>query len=94
MDNQDTITTIELKRLIVELLDHSPNTRIRFRAIGNMWEKNYLQIVHTTTDNAVIVQDKKSAQMKFVPLKQIVEFEIEEKFREFKPQYHYKVGLA
>lgn len=91
MDNTDTITTVDLRRLLVELLDHSPNTGIRFRVMGNMWEKNYLQIIHATTEYSVIVQDKKSDQMKFISLKQVVEFEIEQKFKGFKPNYHYKV---
>ena len=62
MGTPDTVTISELKRLIVELRDHSPDTKIRFRVLGKMWEKNFLQIVHTTTDNAVIVQDIANVQ--------------------------------
>ena len=92
METPDTISPTELKRLIITLKDHSPNARIRFRLIGSMWEKNFLEIVHATTENAVIVQDRKSDQMKFISLGNVVEFEIEQRFQNFKPLYHYKVA--
>ena len=90
MEIQDTITTTELKRLIAELLDHRPGTRIRFRLMGNMWENDYVQIVHATA-NSLVAQQVNTNELRFISLKQIMEFEVEQKFREFRPHFHYKV---
>jgi len=88
-----TITTVQLRRLIRELSEHSPENRIRFRVNGKMWESGFLEIVHVTTSDSVVVQDKEAEQMKYVSLDEVMEFEIETKFQDFHPHNHYKVDF-
>ena len=56
-----------------------------------MWESRFLEIVHVTASDSVIVQDNKAEQMKYVSVGDVVEFELETGFQEFHPAYQYKV---
>ena len=58
------ITTVQLRRLLKELYEHSPQTKIRFRLIGKLWESRFLKIVHVTAADSLVVQDDKAEQMK------------------------------
>ena len=87
------ITTVQLRRLIKEIYEHSPQTKIRFRLIGKMWESRFLNIVHVTPGDSLVVQDDETEQMKNVPLGDVVAFEIETKFQDFHPHNHYRVDF-
>lgn len=89
---QATITTLEFKRLIFELWEHAPDTRIRFRVIGQMWMKNFVRITHITASSAMIVQEKD--QLKYVGINDVTEFELESGFQAFKPHNHYTIRLS
>ena len=56
---------------------------------GDVWMKNSVQVMHITASNAMIVQDKD--QMKYVSMNDVLEFELESQFQNFKPHNHYKV---
>lgn len=87
------ITTTEFKRLIFDLWEHAPQTKIRSRTLGKMWETNFLQIIHVAASDSLIVQDNKAEQMKYISLSDVVEFEVESKFQNFSPHIHYHVTL-
>jgi hypothetical protein len=89
MQTNDAISTLEFKRIVFDIWEHAPATRIRVRVMGQLWMKNYVQIVHITGSNAMIVQDKD--QMKHVSINDVAEFEVEAKFQDFNPHNHYQV---
>ena len=49
-----TISTIELKRLLVELKEKRSDIHIRIRLIGQMWKPNFMIIVGTTDKGIVL----------------------------------------
>lgn len=90
--SSDVITPLEFKRILFELWEHSPQTKIRLRAMGKMWDRNFLQVVHITGGDAIILHG--SDQMKQVSINDIVQFELETKFQDFRPNNHYTVELS
>lgn len=79
----------ELRRLLTELKDLSPNVHIRFRFIGEMWQSNHCRIIQVT-DKGVVLNDEKTNTLIFVKdLKKIIQFELEQPFRDFQPHFHY-----
>lgn len=90
--SSDVITPLDFKRILFELWEHSPQTKIRLRVIGKMWDRNFLQVVHITGGDAIILHG--SDQMKQVSINDIVQFELETKFQDFRPNNHYTVELA
>lgn len=86
-----TITTVQLRRLVRELCDHSPQTKIRVRVLGKMWENQFVEIIHIIAGDSVLVHDHVSNQMRYISLGEVAEFEVETKFQEFSPHNHYQV---
>lgn len=89
INDSDTLSKTEFKRLIYEIWEHSRQTRVRFRVLGKMWDTRFLTITHITNSDAIIVQDRD--QIRYVSMNDVVMFELENKVREYKPNYHYKV---
>lgn len=90
--SSDVITPLDFKRILFELWEHSPQTKIRLRVMGKMWDRNFLQVVHITGGDAIILHG--SDQMKQVSINDIVQFELETKFQDFRPNNHYTVELS
>lgn len=90
--SSDVITPLDFKRILFELWEHSPQTKIRLRVMGKMWDRNFLQVVHITGGDAIILHG--SDHMKQVSINDIVQFELETKFQDFKPNNHYTVELS
>ena len=88
----DALTTSEFKRIMLELWEHSPQTRVRFRLMGKMWNANFLQVIHITSGDAIIVQEKD--KMKHISIREVIQSELDGKFRDLKPHFHYKVGVS
>lgn len=91
MQSNKAITALEFKRIIYELWEHSRDTRIRLRVVGQMWMKNYARIVHVTATNGILIQEKD--QMKYISLNDVIEFEVESPFQYLQPNNHYEVKL-
>ena len=90
--SSDVITPLDFKRILFELWEHSPQTKIRLRVMGKMWDRNFLQVVHITGGDAIILHG--SDEMKQVSINDIVQFELETKFQDFRPNNHYTVELS
>ncbi|HYC83870.1 MAG TPA: hypothetical protein VEB86_01555 [Chryseosolibacter sp.] len=86
------ISVIELKRLLVDLKDKRPDIGVRFRVIGDLWDKNFASIV-LVTDRGVILNDESNANICTIPdLKNVIQFEIDGPFQNFQPYNHYDVN--
>jgi hypothetical protein len=84
----NTITPLDLKRLLIELTDTS--TCFRFRPIGGMWMKNLMKI-STVRENSVMLFDDKNSKYHLIGIHDIMQFEIDERFQNYQPHNHYEV---
>lgn len=89
-----TIPILAFKQLLHELKDRRPDIGIRFRLMGAMWQVRHLQVVEVT-DNGVALHDKRTGKVMLISdLSHIMQFEIDENFRQYEPHVHYSVDLA
>jgi hypothetical protein len=84
------ISALELKRIITDIKDHEPNICIRFRLIGEMWQTYMMRII-TVTENRVLVHNEIANKLISIDLNNVMQFEIDGRFREIQPHYHYEV---
>ena len=88
------ISIAELKRLLYELHDKQSYTSIRFRLIGEMWQKNFSRIF-SINDDTVIFSDEISGRMlKITDLMTIMQFELDHNFQQFIAYFHYDVSMV
>src|SRR5687768_5997392 len=81
-DRKD-ISISELKRLLYDVHDKQSYTCIRFRLLGEMWQKNFLRIF-SISDDAVIFSDETSGRLlKITDLMTIMQFELDHNFQQF-----------
>lgn len=90
MTKKTLLSALELKRLLIDIKDHEPNICVRFRLIGEMWQVFMMRIV-TITENRVLVHDEISNKLISVDLNNVMQFEIDGRFRDIEPCYHYEV---
>lgn len=92
MTKSTLIQMAELKRLLTELKDLSPNTCIRFRFMGEMWQSNHCRVIQVT-ENGVVLNDEKSNKLIFIrDLKKVIQFELDQSFHNYQPHFHYIVN--
>lgn len=84
------LSALELKRLLIDIKDHEPNICVRFRLIGEMWQV-YMTRIITITENRVLVHDETSNKLISIDLNNVMQFEIDARFRDIEPYYHYEV---
>lgn len=88
------ISISELKRLLYELHDKQSYTFIRFRLLGEMWQKNFWRIF-SINDDTVIFSDEISGRMlKITDLMTIMQFELDHNFQQFIAYFHYDVSMV
>jgi hypothetical protein len=93
MTETKAVTVLELKRLLIELTDKRPDICVRFRLIGEMWFQHFTRII-VVTETGVIINDEVSARLIRVrDLSNVMQFEIDRGFQNFKPHYHYTVNM-
>jgi hypothetical protein len=85
------VQVTELKRLLTELKDLSPDTCIRFRFIGEMWQSNHCRVIKLT-EKGVVLNDEKSNKLIFLQdIKKVIQFELDQGFQHYQPHFHYTV---
>jgi hypothetical protein len=85
------ISVVELKRLLVDLKDKRPDIGVRFRVLGDLWDKNFASIV-LVTEKGVIVNEGNDRICTIPDLRNIIQFEIDGPFQNFQPYNHYDVS--
>jgi hypothetical protein len=89
--NMTLISVLELKRLLVELKDRRPDICFRYRLLGEMWKPNFMRIIDISEKGAVL-NDENNNKLLFLPdLTQVMQFELDAKFQQFQPHFHYEV---
>lgn len=88
--NKTLISVLELRRLMVDLVEKRPDICIRFRLLGELWTVNFLRIVRVSQKGAVLFDETKGL-VSVSDLNFIMQVEIDKPFQGFQPYYHYEV---
>jgi hypothetical protein len=93
LNTDEKVTTSELRFLLRQLREKSPDTCMRFRLIGQMWNESFMNI-RIVTDKGVVFQncqDGSNQVTSISDLTNIVQFELENSFENYQPHFHYSV---
>jgi hypothetical protein len=90
----DRLPFLELKRLVNELADLRPDISFRYRLMGEMWQSSFLTILQVTEKGAVLVDQVSRKLFMIQDLTSIMQFELDQAFRQFTPHNHYTVEPA
>jgi hypothetical protein len=85
------VSVLELKRLVIEIKEHNQSICLRYRLLGNMWKPNFVRIVNVS-ENRMMVNDEIENKLISLDLGNIIQFELDSKFQNFEPFYHYEVS--
>lgn len=88
--NKTLISTLELRRLIADLIDKRPDICIRFRLLGELWQPHFMR-VNKITEKGAIFFDETNNLVSVGDLNFVMQFEIDKPFQVFQPYYHYEV---
>lgn len=91
--NKTLISVLELKRLMVDLLEKRPDICIRFRLLGDLWAVHFMRVMRVTEKGAVLF-DEHTGLVSVGDLNFVMQFEIDRPFQGFQPYYHYEVTPA
>ena len=82
------------RKLDALLAGRKTSVCFRFRMLGEMWKPNFMHVVKVT-DRGAIFSDAYTQEFVFVSdLSDIVQFEIDDRYQEFQPHFHYEVNPA
>jgi hypothetical protein len=85
------ISTVELRRLLIDLKEKRPGVFVRFRLIGELWAQNFLSIAGITENGVLLKDERNNTFIVISNLTDIIQFEIDEPFHSFRPYNHYDV---
>ncbi|HKZ37234.1 MAG TPA: hypothetical protein VJ184_06270 [Chryseolinea sp.] len=93
VQHKKAISILELKRLLYDLRDKQSYTCIRFRFLGGMWQKDFLQIFKIDEMGAVFHNEFSGELLKLSKLYNIIQFELDHNFQQYQAHFHYNVVL-
>lgn len=91
LNTNDVISVVELKRLLQEIKDHRPDICIRLRMLGQMWHEHFYRIFLVTENGAVLIDQITNKTEIINNLPDVIQFEIDSRFQNFQPYYHYTI---
>jgi hypothetical protein len=87
----NSISTYYLRTLLADLGMQKAEIGFRFRMLGEMWRPNFMRVVKLT-DRGAIFMDESTEEFVFISdLADIVQIEIEDRFQDLQPHFHYEV---
>jgi hypothetical protein len=86
------ITGLELRLLLVELLDKQQDTSIRFRYVGELWQQSFMRIA-LVSESRVLIYNENKNQVVVIDLYNVIQLEIDKSFQVYKPYFHYDVSI-
>jgi hypothetical protein len=86
------IPALELKRIIIDIHQYRVDVSVRFRLVGQLWQDQFTRVVNVT-DDRVLLSDETHRRLISLDLKDVIQFEIDGKFREIEPNFHYDIVL-
>lgn len=91
VSGKDTISAVELRRLLHELKSAASPIHIRFRLLGQMWHPHFCKIF-LVTENGLVLIDQVRHKTEIIPnLNDIVQVELETRYQIYQPHHHYTV---
>jgi hypothetical protein len=91
MSAKKSLSVQDLKHLLSEILDQRPDISIRYRLMGEMWNTSFMRIVFTTDSGAFFRDDKHNRLVHLSKLNSIIQFELNNRFRDFLAHVHYDI---
>ena len=88
LKNDPKISVLEISRLLIELKDERPDICVRVRLIGN----NFCRLINVT-ETQVVLNDESKNKLMFLPINEIMQFEIDRSFQNFQAHNHYDVVI-
>jgi hypothetical protein len=89
--SQSLISVLELRRLLIELKDKRPDISVRYRLLGEMWANHFMRVTKVTEKGVALI-DEFSGRLLIIPnLSNIMQFELDNRFQNFQPYFHYGV---
>lgn len=86
------ISTTQLKQLITLILDNPrENICIRPRLIGEMWRPNFMRVLMLNGKGVVLNDEIQGKAFSITYFSDIVQFEIDGRFQNYEPHFHYDV---
>jgi hypothetical protein len=87
------VTVLELRRLLVELAEHSSSVCIRFRLLGELWQTHHCKVLKLSGDGVALLDEPSNKLFFIQDLNKIMQFEIDGQYQNYQPHYHYTVTL-
>ncbi|HWA34780.1 MAG TPA: hypothetical protein VG737_11645 [Cyclobacteriaceae bacterium] len=92
MENStDSVSTLELKRLLFDLKEKRPDICIRYRLLGKFWMLNFAHVVSVGDRGAKFYDPLTKTPHDVTDISDIVQFELDKKFQIYQPHFHYDV---
>jgi hypothetical protein len=85
------ISTVELKQLLVSLIEHHQNTCFRYRLLGEMWQTGFMRIVNIAEKRVMLNDETRNKLVVIHDLDMIVQFELDAAVYGYQPHFHYDV---
>jgi hypothetical protein len=82
-----------LKQVLLDIIDTSPETNIRFRLVGDHWELGFLKVI-SVRHNGALMLDEKTRTMESIDLTDVMQFELDERLNGLEPFFYYDVSPA
>jgi hypothetical protein len=86
------ISVNELKCLLIEIREKQLDICFRYRLLGEMWCDSFYRILHVTDHGAIFIDEIKGQVVFLNSLFNIMQFELDVRFQNFEPHYHYEVS--
>lgn len=87
------VSQLELKRLLSSLTQQKLPVCIRYRTIGQLWYPNFLRVVKIDEGKSALFHDDTRNKLISLPdVSRIIQFELDSRFLQFEPNYHYQVA--
>lgn len=90
-DTPGLISVLELKRLLVELKDKRPDICVRYRLLGEMWAQHFMRVLRVTEKGVMLSDEPSNKLVLITDLSNVMQFELDNRFQNFQPFYHYEV---
>jgi hypothetical protein len=89
----NAVSVVELRRLLVELAEKRPGICIRYRLMGELWARDFLEIA-AITDKGVLLRDESGTKLTVISnLSDLIQFELDEPYQTYRPYNHYDVRV-
>jgi hypothetical protein len=87
------ISVLELRRLLITIVDYNLPVGFRYRMLGEMWQPGFSRVAKVTEKGVILNDDSKNKSCIISDLSQIIQFEVDGRIHTFDPNFHYDVTV-